>query len=145
MESGEPMTGEEIYNLLSKMSTRGDAPRKRERQLRKVAERIGLSSDAMRAKARRYAKKASIEYPLMRKAATHNREQEREDRRSTRQDWKADRIAKGKEALAQGKDWSELAEIFGIKTPEGAAQWWRRNVDGVPTPRRPAHRRRRRK
>jgi hypothetical protein len=125
------MTGEEIFNLLNKMSTRGDSPRKRERQLRKVAEKIGLSSDALRAKARRYARKVGIEYPLMRKPASQSREQEREDRRVNRRSWKDERIGKGKEALARGADWTEIAQIFGIKTPEGAAQWWRRNHDGL--------------
>jgi hypothetical protein len=125
------MTGEEIFNLLNKMSTRGDSPRKRERQLRKVADKIGLSSDALRAKARRYARKVGIEYPLMRKPASQSREQEREDRRVNRRSWKDERIGKGKEALARGADWTEIAQIFGIKTPEGAAQWWRRNHDGV--------------
>jgi hypothetical protein len=125
------MTGEEIFNLLNKMSTRGDSPRKRERQLRKVADKVGLSSDALRAKARRYARKVGIEYPLMRKPASQSREQEREDRRVNRRAWKDERIAKGQEAIARGADWTEIALIFGIKTPEGAAQWWRRNHDGV--------------
>jgi hypothetical protein len=138
------MTGEEVYNLLNKMSARGDAPRKRERQLRKIAEKVNLSSDALRAKARRFAKKVGSGYPLMRKPATHNREKEREDRRVTRQQWREGRIEQGKEALAKGADWTEMARIFSIKTPEGAAQWWRRNVEGVQTPRRATKRRRRR-
>jgi hypothetical protein len=137
------MTGEEIFNLLNKMSSRGDSPRKRERQLRKVADKLGLSSDALRAKARRYAKKAAIEYPLMRKPASQSREKEREERRVTRRSWREERIAKGKEALARGADWTEIAQIFGIKTPEGAAQWWRRNHDGVQAAKRSSRRRRR--
>ena len=137
------MTGEEVFNLLNKMSTRGDSPRKRERQLRKIAEKVGLSSDALRAKARRYAKKMGSLYPLMRKPATHNREKEREERRQTRSGWKEERIAAGKEALAKGADWAEMAKLFNIKTPEGAAQWWRRNVEGIQTPRRSTRRRRR--
>ncbi|HNC95704.1 MAG TPA: hypothetical protein PKW90_06245 [Myxococcota bacterium] len=130
------MTGEEVFNLLNKMAARGDSPRKRERQLRKIAEKVGLSSDALRAKARRFAKKVGNGYPLMRKPATHNREKEREDRRTTRSAWKDERIAKGKEALAKGADWAAMAVLFDIKTPEGAAQWWRRNVEGIQTPRR---------
>lgn len=139
------MTGEEIYNLLNKMSGRGDSPRKRERQLRKVAEKIGLSSDALRAKARRFAKKMGMGYPLMRKPASQNREREREDRRVERRGWREERIKLGEDALARGADWAEIAKIFEIKTPEGAAQWWRRNHDGVATPKRNARRRRRRK
>jgi len=139
------MTGEEIYNLLNKMSGRGDSPRKRERQLRKVAEKVGLSSDALRAKARRFAKKSGLHYPLMRKPASQNREKEREDRRVERRSWRDERIKQGEEALARGADWAEIAKLFGIKTPEGAAQWWRRNHDGVATPKRNARRRRRRK
>jgi len=139
------MTGEEIYNLLNKMSGRGDSPRKRERQLRKVAEKVGLSSDALRAKARRFAKKMGMGYPLMRKPASQNREKEREDRRVERRGWRDERIKLGEEALARGADWAEIAKLFDIKTPEGAAQWWRRNHDGVATPKRNARRRRRRK
>jgi hypothetical protein len=138
------MTGEEIFNLLNKMSGRGDTPRKREKQLRKVAEKVGLSSDALRAKARRFAKKSGGAYPLMRKPASQNREKEREDRRVTRRGWREERIKLGEEALARGADWTEIAKIFGIKTPEGAAQWWRRNHDGVATPKRSTRRRRRR-
>lgn len=138
------MTGEEVYNLLNKMSGRGDSPRKRERQLRKIAEKVGLSSDALRAKARRHAKKLGLGYPLMRKPATLNREQEREERRVSRTTWREERMKKGEEALARGADWLELAQIFGIKTPEGAAQWWRRNHDGLATPRRSTKRKRRR-
>ena len=139
------MTGEEIFNLLNKMSGRGDTPRKREKQLRKVAEKVGLSSDALRAKARRFAKKSGSSYPLMRKPASQNREKEREDRRVQRRGWREERIAIGTEALARGADWTEIAKLFGIKTPEGAAQWWRRNHDGVATPKRNTRRRRRRK
>lgn len=137
------MTGEEIYNLLNKMSSRGDTPRKRERQLRKVADKIGLSSDALRAKARRWAKKMGLSYPLMRKPASQNREKEREERRVVRRNWRQERIQMGEEALARGADWAEIARIFGIKTPEGAAQWWRRNHDGIATPKRNARKRRR--
>ena len=139
------MTGEEVFNLLNKMSTRGDSPRKRERNLRKIAEKVGLSNDALRAKARRYAKKVGAEYPLMRKPATHNREKEREERRTTRQQWRESRVEEGKSAMNRGADWAEMAKIFGIKTPEGAAQWWRRNVEGVQTTRRVKARRRRSK
>lgn len=139
------MTGEEIYKLLNKMSERGDSPRKRERQLRKLADKVGLSSDALRAKARRWAKKAEVSYPLMRKPASQSREKEREERRTSRKSWREDRIKVGEEALARGADWAEIAKIFDIKTPEGAAQWWRRNHDGVTTPKRSTRRRRRAK
>ena len=137
------MTGEEIYNLLNKMSARGDAPRKRERQLRKLADKVGLSSDALRAKARRWAKKAGMGYPLMRKPASQSREKEREERRSERRTWRDERIKQGETALARGADWAEIARLFGIKTPEGAAQWWRRNKEGIQTPKRAGRRRRR--
>lgn len=138
------MVGEEIFNLLSKMASRGDAPRKRERQLKKLAEKAGLSSDALRAKARRYARKSGIEYPLMRKPATRNREKERQERRTVRASWKEERIARGKDALANGADWAEIARLFEISTPEGAAQWWRRNVEGVVTTRRTQKKKKRR-
>ncbi|MFZ5482143.1 MAG: hypothetical protein ACOZNI_35610 [Myxococcota bacterium] len=137
------MTGEEIYNLLNKMGQRGDPPRKRERQLRKLAEKVGLSSDALRAKARRWAKKMGLGYPLMRKPASQNREKEREERRTIRRSRRDERVQLGQAALARGADWSEIARLFGIKTPEGAAQWWRRNVEGIKTPKRSTRRRRR--
>lgn len=137
------MTGEEIYNLLNKMASRGDSPRKRERQLRKLAEKEGLSSDALRAKARRFAKKDGSTYPLMRKPAAENREEERERRRSARGAQREERLKAGAEALAKGADWSALAVIFGIKTPEGAAQWWKRNHDGAPAAKRSTKKRRR--
>ena len=137
------MTGEEIYTLLCKMAARGDSPRKRERQLRKLAEREGLSSDALRAKARRYARKAGVGYPLMRKPATENREQDRTARRARREQLRAERIIAGEAAIAAGADWAQLAALFGIKTAEGAAQWWRRNHDGVRTSRKRTRRRRR--
>ena len=138
------MTGEEIYNLLMRMSARGDSPRKRERQLKKLAEKLGLSSDALRAKARRHARKVGSEYPLMRKPASQSREREREERRTHRRGWREERLQKGQEALARGADWTEIAQIFGIKTPEGAAQWWRRNHDGVKAQNRSRRRRARR-
>lgn len=138
------MTGEEIYKLLMRMSQRGDPPRKREKQLRKVAEKEGLSSDALRAKARRHARKMGLPYPLMRKPAEEEREAERENRRSERKNWRVERLKQGEEALARGADWTELAKIFGIRTPEGAAQWWRRNHDGVKTT-RPTRKKRRRR
>ena len=125
------MTGEEIYKLLNKMATRGETPRQREKKLKRLADKLGLSSDALRAKARRFARKEGMSYPLMRKPASEDREQQRQEKRSTREQWRAERIALGKEALARGAEWSELAVLFYIKTPEGAAQWWRRNVDGV--------------
>ncbi len=135
------MNGEEIYNLLTKMSARGDSPRKREKQLKKLADKIGLSSDALRAKARRHARKVGTEYPLMRKPASQSREKEREDRRTQRKGWREERLAAGAEALARGADWTEIATLFGIKTPEGAAQWWRRNHDGVKAQKRTRRRR----
>ena len=128
------MTGDQIYQLLTKMAERGDSPRKREKALKKLADKEGLSSDALRAKARRYAKKAGASYPLMRKPASADRERERETRRATRKNWRAERIAQGVDAIARGADWAEIAKLFGIKTPEGAAQWWRRNHDGVRPP-----------
>jgi hypothetical protein len=137
------MTGEEIFNLLNTMAARGDSPRKRERNLKKLADKTGLSSDALRAKARRYARKTGASYPLMRKPATINREAERQRQREERQSWKSERIAQGKEALAAGADWAELARLFEIKTPEGAAQWWRRNVEGL-APAKSTRKRRRR-
>jgi transposase-like protein len=136
------MTGEEIFGLLNKMAARGDTPRKREKHLRKLAEKLGLSSDALRAKARRHARKAGVTYPLMRKPASQSREKEREDRRVTRRSWREERIQLGAEALARGADWAEIATLFGIKTPEGAAQWWRRNHDGVKSGRKTRRRRR---
>lgn len=36
------MTGEELFNLLLKMNDRNDAPRKREKTLKKLAEKEGL-------------------------------------------------------------------------------------------------------
>ncbi len=125
------MTGEEIYRLLNKMSVRGETPRQREKKLKRLADKLGLSSDALRAKARRFARKEGVNYPLMRKPASEDREQERQQKRSTRDQWRTERIALGKEALARGAEWAELAVLFNIKTPEGAAQWWRRNVEGV--------------
>lgn len=124
------MTGEELFNLLKKMNERGDAPRKREKTLKKIAEKEGLSSDALRAKARRWAKANGGTYPLMRKPATKNRSEERERQRAERKKWREQRLKDGEAALARGADWSEIAKMFGIKTAEGAAQWWRRNHDG---------------
>ncbi len=136
------LSGEEIFNLLNKMATRGDTPRKREKNLRKLAEKAGLSSDALRAKARRFAKKSGTNYPLMRKPASQSREKEREDRRVTRRSWREERLEAGKVAIERGADWTEIATLFGIKTPEGAAQWWRRNHDGVKAVKRSRRRRR---
>jgi transposase-like protein len=130
------MSGEDIFKLLDKMATRGDSPRKRERTLRKIALKEGLSSDALRAKARRWAKRTGASYPLMRAPATRNREAERQERRESRRTWKESRIAQGQALLASGADWAQLARIFGIGTPEGAAQWWRRNAEGKRSPRR---------
>lgn len=128
------MTGEEIYKLLNKIASREDTPRQREKKLKRVADKLGLSSDALRAKARRFARKEGLSYPLMRKPASGDREEEREQKRTTRQQWRQERIAQGREALARGAEWAEIAALFHIKTPEGAAQWWRRNVEGVATP-----------
>jgi len=136
------MTGEEVYQLLKKMADRKDTPRRREKQLERVAARVGLSSDALRAKARRYAIRAGLEYPLMRRPSTESRETGRHERRQRRSAWKAERLRAGAEALAAGADWSALARIFGVGTPEGAAQWWRRNHDGVRPTRKPKRRRR---
>lgn len=137
------MTGEEIFNFLTKMANKGDSPRRREKQLHRLAEKLGLSSDALRAKARRYARKAGLPYPLMRRAAAEEAGDDKTERKAARDAKRAERIQQGQEALARGADWAELARIFGIKTPEGAAQWWRRNVEGVKTPRRGRKRRRR--
>lgn len=128
------MTGEEIYKLLNKMASREDTPRQREKKLKRVADKLGLSSDALRAKARRFARKEGLSYPLMRKPASGDREQEREEKRATRQQWRQERVNQGREALARGAEWAEIAALFDIKTPEGAAQWWRRNVEGVQPP-----------
>lgn len=135
------MTGEELFTLLRKMYDRGDPPRKRERALKKIADKEGLSSDALRAKARRYARSNGLEYPLMRKQATRHRSDEREQQRNQRKRWREERLAAGAEALARGADWAELARLFNIKTAEGAAQWWRRNHDGVRAGRKRARRR----
>ena len=135
------MTGEEVFNLLNKMATRGDNPRRRERQLRRIAEKAGLSSDALRAKARRHARKLGRPYPLMRKPATGERESAQELRRSTRESWRQARIEMGRVARERGADWGEIAKIFEIKTPEGAAQWWKRNQPEA-TPRRAPGRKR---
>jgi hypothetical protein len=139
--STREMTGEDIYHLLMRMSDRGDTPRKREKQLKRLAEKLGLSSDALRAKARRHAKKVGGEYPLMRRPASQSREREREVRRTERRGWREERLVMGEEALARGADWTEIAQLFGIKTPEGAAQWWRRNHDGVKAQKRGRRRR----
>lgn len=127
------MTGEEIYNTLNKMAARGDSPRRRERQLRRLAEKAGLSSDALRAKARRHARKVGRPYPLMRRPATGERDAQRDSRRAGREAWRAERLERGQQALARGADWSEIARLFDIKTAEGAAQWWKRN-QGTPAP-----------
>ena len=139
------MTGEEIFNLLSKMAVKGESPRKREKKLRKLAEKLELSSDALRAKARRYARKAGIEYPLMRKRAVRNREREREDLRTVRRSWRDERLAEGEAALARGAGWKEIADLFGIKTAEGAAQWWRRNKEGAAATKRKTRRKKSRR
>lgn len=136
------MTGEDLFNLLRKMNERNDLPRKREKTLKKLAEKEGLSSDALRAKARRWAKANSQVYPLMRKQATKNRSEEREKQRAARRDSRAERIRIGTESLAKGGDWADLASLFGIKTSEGAAQWWRRNHDGVKATKKGKKRRR---
>ena len=139
------MTGEEIFSLLTRMAARGDSPRKRERQLRRLGERLGLSSDALRAKARRYARRTGAAYPLMRKPATRHRESERAEKRVQRSAWREDRLRLGREALARGADWAEIATLFGIRTAEGAAQWWRRNPEvAAPRARGKSTRRRRR-
>lgn len=138
------MTGEEIFNILSKMAAKGESPRRREKKLQRLAEKEGLSSDALRAKARRWAAKNGLEYPLMRRQAVRHRDAERENRRAKRADWKDERLKVGAEALARGAGWKEIADLFGIKTAEGAAQWWRRNHDGAPTRRRKRTRRKRR-
>jgi hypothetical protein len=101
------MTGEEIYNLLTRMSVRGDSPRKREKQLKKLADKLGLSSDALRAKARRHARKVGGDYPLMRKPASQSRDKERQERRTQRRGWREERLRVGAEALARGADWTE--------------------------------------
>lgn len=139
------MTGEEIFGLLQKMAARGDSPRKRERHLKRLADQLGLSSDALRAKARRWGKKSGATYPLMRKPASENREGERTTRRATRLAWRQERLDLGKAALAKGADWTAIAQVFGIETPEGAAQWWRRNHDGVTSTRKAKGRKRRKK
>lgn len=137
------MTGEELFNLLKKMNEKNEPPRKREKTLKKLAEKEGLSSDALRAKARRWAKANNLSYPLMRKQATKNRSEEREQQRAQRKAWRADRLKAGEEALARGADWAELAKLFNIRTAEGAAQWWRRNHDGVKANAKKGKRRRR--
>ncbi|MSQ03813.1 MAG: hypothetical protein EXR71_18320 [Myxococcales bacterium] len=124
------MTGEELFNLLKRMNEKNEPPRKREKTLRKLADKEGLSSDALRAKARRWAKAEGQTYPLMRKQATANRSEEREAQRKARKEWRAERLRAGAEAIGKGADWSELAKLFNIRTAEGAAQWWRRNHDG---------------
>lgn len=137
------MTGEELFNLLKKMNEKNEPPRKREKTLKKLAEKEGLSSDALRAKARRWAKASGLSYPLMRKQATKNRSEEREQQRAQRKAWRAERLKVGEEALARGADWAELARLFNIRTAEGAAQWWRRNHDGVKANAKKGKRRRR--
>lgn len=138
-----PLTGRDVFEILDKMATRGDSPRKRERQLDRIARREGSTSDALRAKARRWSKRAGASYPRMRAPATRNREAERRNRRETRQTWKEARLAQGREALASGANWGQLAQIFGIGTPEGAAQWWRRNAEETQAPKRRRRRSRR--
>ncbi len=103
-------------------------PATRERGLRKLAESVGLTSDALRARVRRLAAKRGMDYPLMRAQACHHREAERADRRAVRAAWRADRIEKGRIALARGASWDEIARIFGVCTAEGALQWWARNA-----------------
>lgn len=121
------MTGEQIFRLLQKMAAQGDPPRKREERLRRLAKKEGMSSDALRARARRYARRAGLEYPAMRERPYPARERDRRARRAERAEWRAERLRIGAEALARGADWAEVARLFGIRTPEGAAQWWRRN------------------
>lgn len=121
------MTGEQIFRLLEKMAARGDSPRKREQRLRHVAKKEGMSSDALRARARRYARRMGLDYPTMRERPSPARERDRRSRRAARAEWRAERLRVGAEALARGADWAEIARLFGIRTPEGAAQWWRRN------------------
>jgi len=137
------MTGEELFNLLKKMNERNEAPRKREKTLKKLADKEGLSSDALRAKARRWAKANGLTYPLMRKQATKNRSEEREKQREARKAWRAERLKQGEEAIARGADWTELAKLLDIKTAEGAAQWWRRNFEGKKGGAKKSRRRRR--
>jgi hypothetical protein len=138
------MTGEEVFRILTQMAAKGTSPRRREKQLQKLAEKSGQSSDALRAKARRYARKMGLPYPLMRRQGEGEAPTSTDERREARETVRADRIRLGRAALDTGADWAELARIFGIKTPEGAAQWWRRNVEGVKAPRRSRRRRGRR-
>lgn len=139
------MTGEDVFKLLQRLDARGEPARTRERQLKRIAQREGISSDALRAKARRYARRMGLAYPLMRRPSETRRDVERAERRAARDAWKDERLRIGAEALARGADWAEIARLFGIATAEGAAQWWRRNHPEAQASRKRTKARRRRR
>lgn len=131
------MSGQAIFELLCQMAIRGDDAREREDALARLAEKEGCSSDTLRARARRYAKKAGYAYPLMREPPGRFRSEQAEARQRAREAAYERRLRVGAEALARGADWGEIAKLFGIDTPEGAAMWWRRNQPGTVERRRP--------
>lgn len=120
--------GEEVFNLLKNMEAAGTAAHAREVAIAKIALRENMNSDALRARARRYAARTGQRYPLMRQPAAENRADLRETRRAERQAFRDQRLQVGQAAKARGASWAEIAALFGIETPEGAAQWWRRNA-----------------
>lgn len=121
------MTGEALYTLLTKMNHDNVAPRTRELTLKKLAAKEGLSSDALRAKARRWGKANGKTYPKMRKEAAPGGDEAKVQQHAARAARRAERLALGEQALANVATWPELAAVFGIQTGEGAMQWWRRN------------------
>jgi hypothetical protein len=125
------MTGEELFKALKQMSDKGLPPGIREQRMKRLSERTGLSSDALRAKARRWAKANGKEYPLMRARAEPEAIQSRAESRSLRAAWRAERVRTGAEALARGASWLEIATLWNLRTAEAAQQWWRRNQEGA--------------
>ncbi len=138
------MTGEELFKSLKLMSDKGVPSGKREQRMKRLSERTGLSSDALRAKARRWAKANGREYPLMRARSEPTAIQYRAESRSQRAAWRAERVRTGTEALARGASWLEIATMWNLRTAEAAQQWWRRNEEGAkPRTRKTKARRRR--
>lgn len=137
------MTGEELFKALKQMSDKGVSPGKREQRLKRLSERTGLSSDALRAKARRWARANGKEYPLMRARPVPAAIQSRTESRAARAAWRAERARTGAEALARGASWQEIAAMWNLRTAEAAQQWWRRNQEGGVKRRRKGRNRRR--
>jgi predicted kinase len=137
------MSGEELFKTLKQMNERGISPRDRERRLRRLSQQTGLTSDALRAKARRWARANGLAYPLMRARAEAEAVQARAEARRARAEWRANRVKTGRAALERGASWHEIASLWDLRTVEAAQQWWRRNEEGVKTRARPGRKRRR--